>query len=188
MPSRIKIIWKNMRQRCHNLNHPYYRNYGGRGITICGEWQSFNVFEQWAYANGYNDGLTIDRIDNNGNYEPNNCRWVTMKVQCNNKRDNRLIALNGKTQTVSQWADELGINYGVVRNRLHKGLPLEKVFENKDLRVADKITYRGKTQTVAEWARETGIDRKNISRRLARGWSLDKVFSPQNFNYKTAAN
>ena len=188
MPSRIKTIWKNMRQRCYNLNFKYYRNYGGRGITICDEWQDFYAFEQLAYANGYSDDLTIDRIDTNGNYEPSNCRWATMKVQANNKRNNRLITHNGKTQTESQWADELGISYATMRNRLHKGLPIDRVFEDKDLRTTDKITYKGKTQTVTEWARETGVPRKNISRRLARGWSLDKVFSLKNFNYKTAIN
>ena len=111
-----------------------------------------------------------------------------MKVQANNKRNNRLITHNGKTQTESQWADELGISYATMRNRLHKGLPIDRVFEDKDLRTTDKITYKGKTQTVTEWARETGVPRKNISRRLARGWSLDKVFSLKNFNYKTAIN
>ena len=111
-----------------------------------------------------------------------------MKVQTNNKRNNRLITYNGKTQTESQWADELGISFTVLRNRLHKGFPLDKAFEDKDLREADKITYQGKTQTISEWARETGVNRKNISRRLGRGWSLDKVFSLQNFNYKTATN
>ena len=182
MPSRLKIAWKNMRQRCYNPNFIYYCNYGGRGITICDEWQDFYAFERWAYANGYSDELTIDRIDNNGNYEPSNCRWVTMKVQNNNKRSNRLITYNGKTQTESQWADELGISFAVLRNRLHKGIPSDRAFENKDLRTASKITYQGKTQTIAEWARETGVNRKNISRRLARGWSLDKVFSPHNIS------
>lgn len=188
MPSRIKTIWKNMRQRCHNPNFIYYHNYGGRGITVCDEWQDFHTFEQWAYANDYSDDLTIDRINTNGNYEPSNCRWTTMKVQTNNKRNNRLITYNGKTQTESQWADELGISFTVLRNRLHKGFPLDKAFEDKDLRETDKITYQGKTQTISEWARETGVNRKNISRRLERGWSLDKVFSLQNFNYKTATN
>ncbi len=183
---RLKICWKNMRQRCNNPNFTYYRNYGGRGIRICDEWSDYAAFEKWALANGYNDSLTLDRIDTNGNYEPSNCRWATMKTQANNKRNNRLITINGKTQTASQWADELGVNYGVVRNRLHDGMPIDKAFNQADLRNADLVTYNGKTQNLSAWERETGINRRTIARRIQRGWTLDKVFSLHNFNYKIA--
>lgn len=181
----VHICWRNMLIRCYNHNFTYYGNYGGRGVSVCDEWRNdFPAFLRWACGNGYQLGLTLDRIDVNGNYEPSNCRWVTMKVQNNNKRSNRLITMNGKTQTVSQWADELGLDYGVVRNRLHDGLPLEKAFADADLRTAPLITYHGKTQTVTAWSRETGVNRRTIARRLARGWSLEKVFSLHNFNFK----
>lgn len=110
--TRLYKCWKHIKQRCYDKNSKEYINYGGRGITVCNEWlNDFQVFYDWAMANGYKDDLTIDRIDVNGNYEPSNCRWVTVKVQNNNKRSNRLITYNEKTQTLAQWADELQINY-----------------------------------------------------------------------------
>ena len=85
--NRLKNIWHGMKQRCYNPNRPNYRYYGGRGITICDEWlNSFQAFSAWSMDNGYQDELSIDRIDYNGNYEPSNCRWVSMKGQAENKR------------------------------------------------------------------------------------------------------
>ena len=119
--TRLYNIWHKMIQRCCNPKEKAFENYGGRGISVCKEWRNgFEVFKEWAVANGYSDNLTIDRIDNDGDYEPKNCRWATTEVQANNKRSNRFIAYNGKTQTIKQWADELGINYYTLQSRITK--------------------------------------------------------------------
>lgn len=119
--TRIYGTWCRMKSRCANKNSKDYEYYGGRGVVVCKEWlHDFQAFYDWAMANGYQDGLTIDRIDVNGNYEPSNCRWVTMKIQNNNTRSNHLITYKGKTQTMKQWSEETGINYDVIRDRINK--------------------------------------------------------------------
>lgn len=120
--TRLYSIFCDMKKRCHNKNNKEYHNYGGRGIIICEEWlNDFMNFYNWAINNGYDDNLTIDRIDVNGNYEPSNCRWVDIKSQCNNTRKNVYLTYNGKTQTMSQWADELCIPVGRVKTRHKRG-------------------------------------------------------------------
>ena len=122
-------VWGNMRERCSRPRHKSFDSYGGRGITVCAEWQNdFKAFYDWAMANGYRDGLTIDRIDTNGNYEPSNCRWATQKEQQNNRRSNRRITYNGETMTTQQWSERLDIHVDTIRWRLSHGWPLERVF------------------------------------------------------------
>jgi len=121
-------IWSAMLQRCENQNHKYYKCYGGRGITVCDEWHDAQVFIDWALANGWQKGLTLDRIDNNGNYEPDNCRWVTRKEQARNRRSNRLITFDGKTQTMAQWAEEVNVKDKVLWDRINVlHWPIERV-------------------------------------------------------------
>jgi len=111
-------IWSAMLQRCENQDHKYYKDYGGRGITVCDEWHDSQAFIDWALANNWRKGLTLDRIDNNGNYEPDNCRWTTRKEQARNRRSNRLITFNDKTQTMAEWAEELNIPYHALKHRI----------------------------------------------------------------------
>lgn len=120
--SRLYYIWSSMKQRCNNTNHKSYKDYGGRGITICAEWKSnFISFRDWAFANGYKEHLTIERIDTNGNYCPANCTWATVKEQANNRRNTIWLTHNGETKTMLQWAEVVGIPYYVLsKRRLNK--------------------------------------------------------------------
>lgn len=119
--SRLYHIWADMKTRCYNPNSAKYHIYGAEGKTVCAEWlHDFQVFYDWAMSNGYRDDLTIERIDGTKGYSPDNCKWATKKEQNNNKRNNHLLEYNGKTQTITQWADELGIRRDVLYMRINK--------------------------------------------------------------------
>lgn len=119
---RLYSIYSNMKTRYYNKNNHHYPNYGGRGIRICDEWlNNFVVFYNWAIDNGYSEGLSIDRIDVNGNYEPSNCRFITQHEQCYNTRRNVYITYDGKTQTMKQWSKELDICYQAIYERHKRG-------------------------------------------------------------------
>lgn len=123
---RLFRIWDHIKYRCLCPTCDAYKNYGGRGITLCQEWLNYENFRNWAFSNGYADGLTIDRIDVNGNYCPENCRWVTNKEQQRNKRNNRMITFGGKTQCISAWCEELHMKKGLVSKRLDAGWSIER--------------------------------------------------------------
>lgn len=128
--SRLYRIWKSMRQRCYSLNNKDYKDYGGRGISVCKEWSEFTVFYEWAMENGYREDLSIDRIDNNGNYCPENCRWATASQQQKNKRCKRL-SYNGETHSIDEWAAIIGISNSGIRYRISQNLPIEEVLKPK---------------------------------------------------------
>ena len=123
-------IWDNMKQRCYNPNSKSYADYGARGIKICQEWQDdFMNFYNWAMANGYKEGLTIDRIDVNGNYEPNNCRWIALSMQSDNRRDTVYIEYKGHRYTRKEFSIKFKINYWTLRYRISKGLPIDDLID-----------------------------------------------------------
>lgn len=125
--SRIYRTWRAIKNRCFNKNLKEYKNYGGRGIIVCAEWlNDFQAFYDWSIMNGYTDELTIDRIDNDGNYEPLNCRWTTRKEQANNRRMCRIFTYNGVTKNYKQWCDFLNINYKTFHTRISRGWEIEK--------------------------------------------------------------
>lgn len=122
--TRLFNVWQCMIARCYNANRSNYKNYGGRGITVCDEWKNdFMNFYNWAMQNGYDETAlrgkcTIDRINNDGNYEPDNCRWVTLKSQCSNRRTNKFVTYNGVTKTIKQWSYECDIPYTTLYHRV----------------------------------------------------------------------
>lgn len=118
---RLYNIWQAIIQRTTNPNNYEYGEYGGRGIGICNEWRnSFNSFMQWSYENGYADNLTIDRKNNNKGYQPDNCRWVSNKENCRNKRNNHCLTYNGQAKTITEWAEITGLSKEVIRYRITK--------------------------------------------------------------------
>lgn len=124
--------WSAMKQRCLNPNSADYFRYGGRGIQICDSWREFEAFLRDMGERP--EGATLDRVDVNGNYEPGNCRWATCKQQGRNRRDNRLLAYNGKTQTLTEWAEEIGISRTSLTSRLSQGWSLERCLEESKRR------------------------------------------------------
>ena len=126
---RLYHIWENMKQRCTNPSNSNYSRYGGRGISICKEWlNSYVAFKEWALQNGYSDTLTLDRINNNGNYCPENCRWATKAMQDQNKRQSVMIDVGGVKKCATEWAREFGIRPGTVLSRIHYGWSTDKLF------------------------------------------------------------
>jgi len=119
--TRIYNIWRSMRQRCSNPNTNRYSCYGGRGIKVCEEWENFSNFYEWAMRNGYEDDLTIDRIDVNGNYEPSNCKWATQKEQQRNRRNTLHITAMGITLTVAEWGEKLNTCSANIRAHYKRG-------------------------------------------------------------------
>ena len=116
--TRLYTIWRGLMQRCRNKNNKGYKNYGGKGIDVCVDWNSFVAFREWALCNGYTDSLTLDRINNFGNYEPSNCRWATMKEQQNNRTNNIHLAAYDKILTIAEWSRITGLAYETIWNRI----------------------------------------------------------------------
>jgi hypothetical protein len=128
---RLHSIWYNMIRRCGDTKNTRYADYGGRGIKVCDQWLVYLPFKEWALANSYNDSLTIERIDNEGMYEPNNCKWILFDLQGANKRNSRLLSFSGKTQHAAAWAKEYGIPYKTFHRRLQLGWGIEETLRTR---------------------------------------------------------
>lgn len=129
--TRIYSIWIGMKNRCNNPHNPKYSRYGGRGIKVCQSWNdSFESFYKWALENGYSEELTIDRIDNNGNYEPNNCRWSTNREQCRNRSTNVNITIGNSKRTLTEWCEIFNLDSSVIFARYHRNgfTSIDKLF------------------------------------------------------------
>lgn len=172
-------IWADMWKRCTNKNNKAYKHYGGRGITVCDEWLEFQPFYDWAISHGWSEGLTIDRINPDMDYSPDNCRWATWKVQQNNKRNNRYLTFNGRTQTLTQWAEELGMSEDALSTRINQhGWSVEKSLTTPVRQAERMITFNGKTQSVTQWAEELGMNKTTLTGRIYDyGWTIERAFT-----------
>lgn len=151
--TRIYNVWHTMKERCYVPTQTSYKNYGGRGIKVCPEWQEFIPFMEWSYANGYDENAprgqcTLDRIDPNGDYCPENCRWVSMSVQANNKTDNVYLKYQGITDTLSNHARRIGISPVLAEGRYLKGMELSDVF---------RVGRVGEVKKVAQYDKDMNL-------------------------------
>lgn len=133
-------VWRGMLDRCRNTNSPAWRLYGGRGITVCDRWRKFENF--LSDMGEKPPGMSLDRIDNNGSYEPSNCRWADQETQCNNKRTNHLVTAFGKTQTLVRWSREIGVGKATLRRRLRAGWSPERAISTPVLSYSEVALLR----------------------------------------------
>lgn len=142
----LYYTYNNMKCRCYKKGSPAYKNYGGRGITICKSWlNSFPNFLNWAISSGWNKSLSLERIDNNKGYSPSNCKWATRYEQSRNNRRNKLITFNGKTLCSVDWSKETGINRRTITSRIEAGWPLDQVLTKRPIsfkrRTYEKVQF-----------------------------------------------
>ena len=171
MKDRLHNIYYKMRQRCNNPNNADYKNYGGRGISYCLEWKETQNFIDWAINNGYSEKLTLDRIDVNKDYCPENCRWITIKEQQRNRRNNKYVEWRGEHHCCNEWDEILGFPVGTIRQRLSRNWTIERAMTQSFSEKQYNYNKRGirKTQIIFpngniknyksldEAARDTGI-------------------------------
>lgn len=187
--------YSHMMYRCYNSNDKYFYNYGGRGISVCERWK--NNFNNFLTDMGEKpENTELDRIDNNGNYEPGNCRWTTKTQNLRNTRANAYIEYNGRNLCVAEWSDITGLSQSTINRRKALGWSNEEIldtkkYDNGDVSPREKasfnnrinsqfVEYNGRRLTVTQLARETGKDRRKPSWRIKNGWNVDKALSDGN--------
>lgn len=181
--TRIYKIYKQMKQRCYNPKRDSYKNYGGRGIKICDEWNNdFLCFYNWSLSNGYSDSFSIDRIDVNGNYCPENCRWADRKTQANNKRTSQNIYYNNKTYTIATFAEAIGIDKRTMWSRFHAAKnDVSKLLSPIQVGKRRKLlTINGETKSLIEWCELYNKNKTTVLNRIKLyGYSpFDAVTKP----------
>lgn len=174
--NRLYKIWHSMLNRCNNAGHANYKNYGGRGIEVCGEWVSFKSFCAWALANGYEDSKTIDRIDNDRGYSSKNCRWADKKTQARNRRTNVMYEYNGVSKTLPEWAEVYDLNVITLVSRVVRmGWPMEKALNTRPASKTGFYEIKGQSKHLREWAAGCGISPEALYLRMKRGKSLSQA-------------
>jgi len=181
-------VWASMLDRCRNPAHKAYARYGGRGIVVCPQWENFEVFIA-DMGRRPSDRHSLDRIDNNGPYSPNNCRWATQRTQARNQERNIRLTHNGKTQTVMCWAEETGLSHALILRRIQAlgwgvaealdtpaGPPTN--WRGKSHKDAAQYELNGKRQSLSDWAKELGLNTATLYSRIKRGWPLDRALQP----------
>jgi hypothetical protein len=168
--------WTHMRERCFNPGDKRFKHYGGRGITVCPEWKNdFSIFLRDMGVKP--EKMTLDRIDNNGNYEPGNCRWASNKEQSNNRSNNTFVKFNGEHVRIREVASKFGLTYGGMRHRIHSKTYSKEIFSTEKEKTV-LLECEGLSLTLKEWEKKTGVARGTIYTRIRRGKTGADVISP----------
>ncbi len=173
--SSVYRTWNSLKQRCDNPKNKRYLSYGGRGITYDPRWKDFAPF--YEDMGERPEGTSLDRIDNNKGYSKENCRWATAKEQQNNTRLTTFLTYEGRTMSLSDWADFFGISRGLIHSRLKRGKDLMDAFKPRVHEKNIKYLYRDEYRTIKEWSFILGISSKTLTTRMHRKWPLERVFS-----------
>lgn len=162
-------VWQQMKRRCANPKVAHFERYGGRGIKVCSRW--LESFENFLADMGERpDGTTLDRVNNDGHYEPANCRWVARKTNSRNRSDNRLLTFNGQTKTLAEWVESTGHSLATLQGRVHMGWTDEQTLTTPSRSRASNrvLTIKGVSKPLADWCRERGISPRTVRHRLSK--------------------
>lgn len=171
------IHW-NAKQRCYNENAINYKNYGARSIKLCDEWaNNFHKFYSWAINNGYQNDLTLDRINVDGDYEPGNCRWVDMKTQCRNKTNNKNYTINSETHCLSEWCEIFGVSTHAVSQRLKYGYTIKQALCTPLYHSQSIIEHDNESHSLYAWCKILGLKYITVYQRIRRGWPIEKALN-----------
>lgn len=160
-------VWSSMKNRCACESSTSWKNYGGRGIRVCDEWvNSFVAFKEWADQNGYSSGLQLDRIDTNGDYSPSNCRFISPMANSNNRRNSKIVDVNGKKQTIRDICEETGLSYATIAGRLRAGWAIDMVKSTTPLQVRNKkrADTNGFRNKIVELRRKLSISQSELAK------------------------
>ena len=187
--NRLYCVWQNMKRRCYDINAKEYKNYGGRGIAVCNEWRdNYNAFKKFMLEKGYEEGAkrgecTIERLDVNGNYCPENCCVITIQEQAYNKTNSHLEEYNGEIKTIAEWADEYGVDYNLIFKRLQRGWSMEEALHKPKRRA---ILYKGGDRecTLKEWATILGVSWSTLRAQLRKGTlDIDRLIKEKKIKF-----
>lgn len=175
--NKLYDIWANMKQRCLYEKREDFKYYGGKGVKVCDEWLNYKNFKKWAIENEYQEGLSLDRIDFDGNYEPSNCRFISMEEQQRNKSNNVNLTYRGRTQTLTEWAREYNLHYRTLKSRLELGYTVDEALNKEDGKLLNSplYKYKGEEKSLTQWANLYGMSKSCLYQRLKRGWGIEKA-------------
>ena len=177
--SRLYDIWCSMKSRCNTPSVSNYKNYGARGIHVCEKWlHNFEAFRDWAIAAGYSDDLSLDRIDVNGNYEPDNCQFIPIKDQARNKRNTHYVEYNGEQLSLPEACEKAGLDYDVVKQRINRLKWDDQRALTTPTVKYDEITFNGITMPLKAWARKLNINPDTLRWRIKRvHWPIERALT-----------